>query len=248
MLRGGEVLLCFLLMVFPALSRGGDLIDDRLDVELNLSEVPQIEYKKGGSLAPRADSVNRWLVIKVGFTVKKSSAVPVVKSGKVPEVFFNGSVDDVELSIRVLLNTPLKIEQKDVRCLFSGRTEFYSLCRDGKKHLAVMFVPAKLIDRCNIGGDGGVRQASKKDFVAEAVISKAGKVLARGYCNTSGKKAFENMVLEVPESLRIVGGVFPRSRTPWAWIDFERFDLEKEPLPHGGAVKDVLSCGLDVEE
>ena len=72
MLRGGEVLLCFLLMVFPALSRGGDLIDDRLDVELNLSEVPQIEYKKGGSLAPRADSVNRWLVVKVGFTVKKA--------------------------------------------------------------------------------------------------------------------------------------------------------------------------------
>ena len=37
------------------------------------------------------------------------------------------------------------------------------------------------------------------------------------------------MVREVPENLKIVGGVFPRSRTPWAWVDFDGFDLEKEP-------------------
>ena len=246
MLRGGAVLLTFLLMVFPALSKEVNPFDDHLDVDLLLSEAPQIEYKKGGIAVPRADSVNHWLIIKVGFTVKKSNAVPVVSAGRKPNVFLNGVVDDVELGIRVLLNTPLKLDNKNIHCLFSGRTEFYSLRRDGKKHQAVMFVPAKLLDRCNVGGDGGVRQASKKDFVAEAVISKAGKVLARGYCNISGKKAFENMMLEVPENLRIVGGVFPRSRTPWAWVDFDRFDLEKEPLPHSGAVTDVSSAGSGV--
>lgn len=248
MLRGGAILFCLLLIVFPALSKEVALIDDRLDVELQLSEVPQIEYKKGDIFSPRADSVNRWLVIKVWFTVKKNSSAPVVKAGKMPKVLFGGTVDDVELSIRVLLNTPLRIDNKVIRCLYSGRTEFYSLRCDGKKHFAVMFVPAKLIDRCNISGDGVVRQASKKDFIAEALVSKAGRILARGYCNVSGKKAFDAMMLEVPENLRIIGGVFPRSRTPWAWVDFEQFDLEKEPLPHGGAFAGVLPAGSGIEE
>lgn len=217
-----------LMMLFNA-AGAENLIGERLDVDLQLVEVPQMDYKRGAGFMPRVDSVNRWLMIKVWFTVKRDSALPVAPSGAQQKMFFGGAVDDVELQIRVVMDTHFKRDQNIIYCQYSGRTEFYSVRCDGKKHLAVMFVPSKLIDRFSLGTDGQIRKVSKKDFKAEAVMSKAGQVLARGYCNVPGSRAFEKICLGVPENLKIDGGVFPRSRTPWALIAFDSFDLEKEP-------------------
>lgn len=204
-------------------------IKDRLDVELSESDAPRVDYKKSVSFAPRVEPRNQWIVIRVEFETDKDSSAPFMEGGKRGRVFFGGSIDDVELSIRVLMDTPVKRNQRIIRILFTGTTEFYSVRCDGKKHLAVMFIPAKMIDRYAVSSDGNVKRMSKNEFAVEAVMSRSGKVLARGYKNAKGIKDFEDMVREVPENLKIVGGVFPRSRTPWAWVDFDGFDLEKEP-------------------
>lgn len=227
--KGAAILFCVMLAVsFSHAAEVGRI--DKLDVDLQLADAPKIEFKRGASFSPRVDPVNRWLLVKVEFTVKKSLAAPTMEAGKRGRVFFGGSLDDVELQVRVLMDTHFKRDKNVVYCLYTGRTEFYTIRCDGKKHLAVMFVPAKLIDRYSFMTDGQTRRMSKKDFKAEAVISRSGRVLARGYCNISGVKAFANASAQVPENLRIVGGVFPRSRTPWALIDFDGFDLEKEPF------------------
>ena len=230
--KGVAILFAVLLSVSFSHAAEVKLINERLDVDLQLADAPKIEFRKGTSFSPRVDSVNHWLLVKVEFTVKKSLSAPKMEPGKRGRVFFGGSLDDVEVRVRVLMDTHFTRDQKSVYCLYVGKTEFYSVKCDGKKHLAVMFVPAKLIDRYSLMHDGQTRKLSKKDFMAEAVISRGGRILARGYCNVPGAKAFENAVLQVPENLRIVGGVFPRSRTPWALIGFDGFDLEKEPLPH----------------
>lgn len=220
-----------MLMISAVMAKEVRFINDRLDVELQESDAPQVDYKKGVSFTPRNGPDNKWLVILVEFETKKGFSVPVMEAGKRGRVFFGGSVDDIVLSIRVLMDTPVKRNQRTVRVLFTGSTEFYSIRCDGKKHLAVMFIPAKLIDRYAVSSEGNVKRLSNNDFAVEAVMSRSGTVIARGYRNVKGIRDFEEMLREVPENLKIVGGVFPRSRTPWAWADFDGFDLEKEPLP-----------------
>lgn len=228
--KGVAILFAVLLSVSFSHAAEVKLINERLDVDLQLADAPKIEFRKGQTFSPRVDSVNQWLLVKVEFTAKKNLSAPEMEAGKRGRVFFGSSIDDVEVRVRVLMDTHFKRDQKAVYCLYSGKTEFYSVKCDGKKHLAVMFVPAKLIDRYSLMHDGQTRKMSKKDFMAEAVISRGGQVLARGYCNISGSKAFGNALLQVPENLHIVGGAFPRSRTPWALIGFDGFDLEKEPF------------------
>ena len=176
------------MLISSSAAKEVSLINDRLDVELSQCEAPQVDYKKGVSFSPRNEPDNQWLVIRVEFEVKKDSSAPKMEAGKRGRVFFVGSVDDVELAVRVLMDTPVKRNQRIVRALFSGATEFYSVRCDGKKHLAVMFLPSKMIDRYAVSSDGNVRKLSKKDFAVEAVMSRSGKVNARGYHNGKGTK------------------------------------------------------------
>ena len=60
------------------------------------------------------------------------------------------------------------------------------------------------------------------------VFSSGGRELGKAYCNVSGRDAFEKARGTVPENLQIVGGVLPRSRTPWALLNFDSFDQERE--------------------
>ena len=198
----------------------------RVEVSLKLINPPEIEYRRVGEISPKVQSVNRWLMVKSEFTVKREQAVPKYRGGN---MVFAGFADNVIMSVRVLFDTGFKIGDRGVYCLYTGSTEFYALQCDGKKHLAVMFIPAKLLDRYSRNKDGSVRRAGEKEFKAEVVFSRAGKVLDRAYCNISGgSRAFEEECRSVPENLRVVGGVFPRSRTPWALFDADNFDLEKD--------------------
>ena len=225
-MKRAALTVCLLVMV-PLFARG-DAFINRLKVDLQLVSPPEVEHRHQVNWQVKSPPVNRWLMIKVEFSVDKEKSSPKYHAGK---MIFPGFADDVTLGVRVLFDTGFKIEKRSIRCLYDGRTEFYPLRRDGKRHLAVMFIPAVLIDRFSLSADGSIRKAEEKSFIAEVVFSRAGKVIDRAYCNISGRKAFDNECRGVPENLRIVGGVFPRSRTPWALAGADNLDLEKDLTP-----------------
>jgi hypothetical protein len=205
-------------------------IIDKVDVDLVLTVLPRFEYRGGETkFSTKSTAENHWLMVKVEYSVDRDVSTPVVRgSGGRKKVLSAGIADGIIMETRVLLDTKLRVDKEAVYCMFTGRTEFFPIRRDGNKHLALMFVPAKTIDCFSRSMSGSqVRRAALKDFKAEVVFSSAGAVIARGYCNVSGRREFEEICRGVPDELQIVGGVLPRSRTPWVVIEPDVFDPEK---------------------
>jgi hypothetical protein len=116
--------------------------------------------------------------------------------------------------------------------MFTGGVGFHTVQRDGKRHLVLLFIPAKLIDRCSQYPNGNIRKVAKGDFLVEAVFSVNGRELSKDYWGAGGRRGFAEALNMVPENMVYPGWVFPRSQTPWALVGADNFDLEKE-LPVG---------------
>ncbi|MBE6388678.1 MAG: hypothetical protein E7043_00720 [Lentisphaerae bacterium] len=205
-----------------------DLIS-RVDVDMFLVSPPEVEYRHSGAMFAKVTSENRWLMVKIEFTVdRKSLPEPKIrKSGSGFRFLQGGFVDDLKLQVRVLLDTGWKVDGKTIFGMYTGETELYTVRRDGKRHVVTMFVPGKFIDRYSVLATGGIRRAAKVDFKGEVIFSAAGRQLARAYCSSSGRKNFEEYCKMVPENMIFTGGVLPRSQTPWALLGADDFDLEK---------------------
>ena len=65
-------------------------------------------------------------------------------------------------------------------------------------------------------------------------MSAGGSVLASAFYNVSGStpdermKNFQTMEKSVPQELKFAKTVLPRSKSPWALLAPDNFDLEKE--------------------
>ena len=218
----GVMLLCGMASAKPA-----DIV--RAEVEILPSAAPEAELRRNVSVASKSETLNRWLMIRVEYTVARSkNAAPEYRerNGKRYLVHY-GYLDDVDLEVRVLFDTGFKVNGEAVCGLFTGSVRLTAIRRDGKKHVALMFVPGKLLDRYSQSVDGAIRRLGRGDFRVEAVFGASGRELIRAYGNISGRDAFDKAIRNVPDNLRIVGGVLPRSRTPWALLNDDNFDLEK---------------------
>ncbi|MBO5668205.1 MAG: hypothetical protein J6S43_03680 [Lentisphaeria bacterium] len=221
-------LLIGLLLTVPVCAKD-DLIS-RVDVDMMLVSPPVVEYRNSGPVFAKATSVNRWLMVKIEFTAdRKSLSVPQLKKrGGKYELQFGGFIDDLQLQLKVLMDTGWKIDGQSIYAMYTGETELYTVRCDGKRHVVTMFVPGKFIDRYSILATGGIRRVSKVDFKAEVIFSAAGRQLARSYCSSSSRKNFEEYCKMVPANMIFTGGVLPRYRTPWALLGADDFDLEKQ--------------------
>ena len=217
------------LLLFGSLSAGNTTVSG-VDIDVVLSEAPVVEYRSGKEISLKKVSENRWLMIKIGFSMKNAGveAKPQLKRGiRGYTLSMGGFVDDLQLDIRVLQNTGMAVSGKPLWGMFTGRTRFYTIRMDGKQHLALMFVPGKLIDRFSCSAVGGIRKVSKDDFRVEVILSAGGRELYRKYRGVSGIKEFEELCKMVPENMVMTDGVFPRSRTPWAYLGSDNLDLER---------------------
>ena len=217
-----------MLMWIPAAVAGG-LISD-VDVDVQLVKTPVIEHRRGNVNSSRSRSVNQWLMIRVEYIAEKlAMPEPALKKNRSGyTLMLGGFVDDLKLDVKVLQNTGLKVGGKELYGMYTGKTEFYTIRGDGKRHAVMMFIPGGFLDRYSRQANGRIRECSKVDFKVEAIFSASGRELARGYCGVSGCKTFEAACTMVPENLRFSGGVIPRSRTPWAWLETDDFDMEKD--------------------
>ena len=155
------------------------------------------------------------------------------------------------LSVRVLMSTGVRRNGKPVYVMFSGSCTYWTVRMDGKDHVAVMFVPAIMLDRYTIGYSwrpsavrsnrsariDGVRASGKvtaRDFVIEAVFTSKGQELGRAYYNTGVKgklaaqsRAFNALVATVSVERSVPGGVISREKSPWALYESGNFEVEK---------------------
>ena len=199
-----------------------------VSIEVALTDPPEIEYRRADAPAVKNDSENRWLRIGIEYIPQSVRIEPPVLSrerGKL-RLERNGFFDGMSVKLRVLIDTGIKLGTRPVYGMYTGEVSFFTVKRDGKKHLIEMFIPGKLIDRFSLTPKGAVRRVSKGDFVTEVIFTVAGREVGRYYRGVANSRAFAVACETVPENMVFVGGVFPRSRTPWALLGADGFDPE----------------------
>lgn len=165
---------------------------------------------------------NKWLIIAIEF-------YPAL-----PEKERNTWLDDSTLTVRAIFNG-----QSDGRAqsiLFTGKSTFWTISMDNRKHIATMMVPPHLLDRYLPSNGSASTVSISSTFVIEAVFrDRAGTALGTGYFGQRGwpdeKYAEYFAKLNAGSVLTVPGAILPRNQTPWAFNDFDSFDLLK---PDGG--------------
>jgi hypothetical protein len=233
------------------------------DVKLRMyfDHAPTYRTVRGGVVSGGGILDNeQYLVIEAVFRPGAADEASVEKAAKnrtapATKAWPGMWVDNVRMKTLVAYPEIVGRNRKEsVYGLFSGSTTFWSISLDGKEHTATMFVPPHLISRYagfsrrsprKQDGKTPARNAYKlstKDFFAEVVFTTAkGLELGRAYCHVDGMRTNDDGNLyfrrvEKRVGSRIINGaVQPRSRSPWAFINPERYDLIRSD---GGYIQD----------
>lgn len=254
-----KITMTFVVMVFVFCCAGAESSAIRfkdIEVKPEFFDAPSSKYS-GVSMnfAPKNKFENKWLVVRVTYQTPSEKVMPrrgAVRGGtrRVP---INAWLDDVNLSMRVLMRTGLSRNSRDIYALFTGECSFWTVRMDGKEHVALMCVPAQLLDRFSLSqnvrpeatrrsnrsakvSNRGVQSSGKRgarDFVIEVVFTSKGRELGRGYYNAGkGRDAaksryFNGLVSSVGAEMSFKGSVLSRANSPWALFEPGNFDVEK---------------------
>ncbi|MDR0932877.1 MAG: hypothetical protein LBM70_07670 [Victivallales bacterium] len=196
-----------LVMLFAHATYAGNTEELFTKIKIDLSSSNPPNLRNTGNNTTYSSSMswrNRWLVIAVEFT-------PVA-----PPKMRRAWIDGATLSVRAMFNAPS--ESKKQTHVFSGKSVFWTIPLDAKKHIATMMIPPQLLDRyLPRTGSGSV--ASSSNAEVEAVFfDRDGAEIGRGYYSTKKWIVPKNAV-EVPNS------IFARNETPWSILDVDYFDL-----------------------
>lgn len=247
----------FAVMVFVLCCTGAEaseMIFENVSVTPEFFDAPSVRYNGVPmNFAPKVKYNNKWLVLRIKYRTPMEKALPkraAVRSNG-PRIAVNTWLDDVNLSVRVLMNTGVRRNSKPVYVMFTGNCTYWTVRMDGKEHVALMFVPAILLDRYTMGHSwrpsavksnrsariDGVSSSGKvvaRDFIVEAVFTSQGQELGRAYYNTGvkGKLAaqsryFNAQVANVSVERSVAGGVISREKSPWALYETGNFEIEK---------------------
>lgn len=156
-----------------------------------------------------------WLIVNVKYDISSRK-----QGGKIIWL------DDVTMETEVVI--PGSYKSKDVIVVLKGKTVFWSIPMDGKRHQAVGCIPPQVVSRF-------ARKGSKielsKAIVRVTFYAAGRKIIMRMY-NSSGSRirkyfsskidgAVSSGVLIVPDI------VMPRNKTPWAVLNYELYDVIK---------------------
>ncbi len=137
-------------------------------------------------------------------------------------------IDGVTMETEVIL--PASYKSKSIIVLLKGKTTFWSIPMDGKKHRAWGCIPPQVIAR--FARKGGRIDLQK--IVARVTFYTAGrKILMRVYSSSSNRarqyfKRFSSVVSA--GVLTVEDIVLPRTVTPWGAINYGLFDLIKPDI------------------
>ena len=136
-------------------------------------------------------------------------------------------LDDVTMKTEVVI--PGVYKSKNVIVLLTGKTVFWSIPMDGKKHQAVACIPPQVIARFARKGN---KIAISKIIARVTFYDKNSKPIMRLYSSSGNriKTYFSSKVDGAISSggmLTVEDIIMPRNKTPWGVINFEFYDLIK---------------------
>ena len=134
-------------------------------------------------------------------------------------------LDDVTMESEVIL--PATYKSKNVIVVLKGKTVFWSIPMDGKKHQALGCIPPQVIARFARKGN----KIELQKVIARVTFYTAGrKILLRLYSSSSRrtKQYFKRIDGAVSAGVMTKEDVIlPRTKTPWQEINYELFDFVK---------------------
>ncbi|MBQ7208270.1 MAG: hypothetical protein IJS01_10785 [Lentisphaeria bacterium] len=217
----------------------------RIRVSFEQTPVPGRSGGSGGGFASGGVSfVNkRWLAVNVSFlpgvASKGTSGAKDPDNAKGIQGIPGRWLDDVIMHMYVAFPVERK-RGTAVYGLFEGRTVFWSVRLDGRRHLAQMFIPPQLLDRyAAAAGPSGVRELAlplAEYRVMVEFTDSSGALLGRSF-SSSGKTplapSFFKQIKEIPGAVVVPDSVLPRNKTPWglhmpATFDYIRDDRTED--------------------
>ena len=142
---------------------------------------------------------------------------------KTNPVFFNFN-DSFDIKFEVIIIRP---NFKSV-FLLSNTTSYWPISFDEKKHYAVAFIPFRIIEK--ITPQKRDRLFFKEMIKVRATFYFNGRVIGQTYYpqTEESAKIFTATSGSSPEVVRIPGGLFKRSQTPWAMLNPDKYELSKQ--------------------
>ena len=249
----------FLAAIVIAASEKEEPVFSDIKLELSFEKAPRFRTAVNETGNNKFLDSEEYLVVKATYIpgVRKKP----IGTTKTPQVWLRNNkkimlgkleakrwLDNVRMD--VLVAYPDQLSRKGKRQttygLFEGKTNFWSIPIDGKKHTATMFVPPHLLARYINQPVENQRQQrmhyrySPKDFFVEVIFRTAnGEILGARYYNNpySASMPSDQVQLECEKFFRKIedsatrdksivrNAVLPRNRSPWAFINPECYDL-----------------------
>lgn len=189
------------------------------DVKLTLHATPLFSVSNApNSSTPRA---GRWLLIELSYTAPRISAGANIFRW----------LDEPSVEAEVVF--PAHYNGQDVMAFLTGKVVYWSIPLDGGKHYSLLLVPPQIISRYSRPGS----RLRESDVVARvSMYTRERQLLLREYNRNMSYTAEEanRMIAHlsgpVSAGLRLPDTILPRNRTPWAWIEYDRYNLIKDEI------------------
>jgi hypothetical protein len=190
---------------------------------------------------PEMNDRNRWVVLETYF---------------VPSAAFTrtGWFDDVTMEGTAILRSDAQAAEGDSRnpkearyIVLTGKTRFFTIPADDKRHLGVLMIPPKLMNRYYVRG---VPFTAKMFVAAKIQFYGKGRVLLgenyweypRGTPRSEKdflrlRKMFDEFDKNYTDIIRLNGGLYSKEKTPWALFNFDFYDLIYDDAAPGSAAE-----------
>jgi len=198
----------------------------RIKVEARMELPPVTSASRTPSANPRVSTTQKWLVLKVTYH-------PQIPRDEGPNR--STFLDGVRMSVAAEFPLGTNSRGGNICGLFKGGQTFWTVCCDGRQHVAMMFIPPHLLNRYMYALESytAVHTPAKGNFKVEVVFTdRGGKELGRGYYGVSGTAAkqqayFRRLEQQVAPEFVIDGAFMERGETPWRVMEPDQFDLLK---------------------
>jgi len=199
-----RLLLTVLLVAFCCSMQAAD--DDLFKkVKVTITFINPPNNRPAGLPSTSITQYNKWAMIQADFYPKLDNLK-------------DAWIDSPVMAVTVAL----KSDNPNSGILLTGKTNFQTIRMDGKKHIAVMFVPGKILDRYLPASVSTINSSyieAKVEFT-----DRANKVIGSGF--SGSEKKYDELSGQNPKMIENV--VLPLNKSPWGYGGTDDFDLIKE--------------------
>ncbi len=211
---------CLVVGFFPVLKTTAQNSQFKnVEVKLSLERTPKFSI----SNTPNSSSsgAGKWLLVELSYTPPKLALAsnsyrwldePGIEAEVIFPAYYNG---------------------QNVMALLSGKVVYWSIPLDGKKHYSLLLVPPQIITRYSRPG----KKLKESDIIARlSMYTRERQLLLRAFndkmsfSENQANRLISQLAAPVSTALRLPNTVLSRNRTPWAWIDYDRYNLIKDEI------------------